>query len=323
MPKPPGFLARLLGGGGRAAEDARLAREARGAHPSPRGAPRPPETPTSLRPATRAPETVAPLRAGPEGGSEVAATRRFRQERVAQHELAQTHGPTPPGASPDEVAAARQRALRNEQHVAERSHTRGPESPTGRADAPGKPREPLFSDRTKSNLARTGAYTALGLGGAAAATGIAQWWTDNVTLPRSDARTKELDAQTPKVDDAGACAKIVRAPGQSTLLDDAACRAEKMREYLQDRTFRDYYERFFLDGKDNPGGVDVTPITTPPPNFADKVKTFAVGVLLLSLATGGAFLAWRYYKAHPEKFKKKGGSRVENPAKPKPAASPA
>ena len=96
-----------------------------------------------------------------------------------------------------------------------------------------------------------------------------------------------------------------------------------MREFLSDGGFRDYYERYFLNTQD-PGAVDVTTVTKPPPTFADKAMKLALAAVVVTITGVGGYAAYRYYKAHPEKFRKKAGKRVENPTNTKPpAAAPA
>jgi hypothetical protein len=313
MPEVPTWL-RIFSRGSRVAEDANLARDA------PRAAPHEPVTPTRAAAPPR-PETVAPLHTPSAAPNEVLATRTYRQGALAAHEAAPT-GTLRPGASPDEVAATR-RSL--DQHVADRSAIRTGEdvSPT----KPKTPQDPLVSRQTKGNLARAGLYTGLGLGGLAGLTAIGGWAQQSFFTPLSQNKVNEANAQTPKVDTAGVCAKIVTAPGQSTLLDDAECRAAQMRQFLRDPQFGDAYRQFFLnlDGGPSPGSVNVKPVTTPPPTFADKAMKVALAAVVLTLTGAAGYGAWRYYKAHPEKFRKKAGSPVANPARSKspPAGAPA
>lgn len=289
MPELPPSLLRLFGRGARTAEEARAASEGATAL----------RDASAARSAARLPETVAPLRSGAtSAGDEVAATRQYRQTRLAQHEAAQT---TLPHGTNDTL-------------VMDRSRLRDVREPS----------KPLFSPETRSNLARAGAYTALGLGGVAVAAAVGDYATSHILTPISQNKVNEANAQTPQVSDAGLCAKIVRAPGQSTLLDDAECRAEKMREFLNDPGFSDAYRQYVLDRNPDqtPGSVNVSSVTTAPPSFAQKLRSVAISVALLSLVGAGAYAGWRYYKAHPEKFHKHAGTRVPTITN-KPSASPA
>jgi hypothetical protein len=249
------------------------------------------------------PETIAPLSPPSARPNEVLATRTYRQESIAAHEASQTGAAT---ASLD-------------RSVAERSATRTPRdvAPAG----PKTPTDPLLSPKTKGNLARATLYTGIGLGGLAGLTAIGGWAQNSILSPLSQDKVNEANAQTPQVNPAGLCAKIVTAPGQSTLLDDAECRAMMMRQYLSDPNFSDAYRQYFLGPNANggPGSVEATPVTKPPPTFADKALKVAIAAGVVTLTGAAAYGGYRYVRAHPDKIRKAGeklGLSKSKPATP-------
>lgn len=308
-------LLRLARGG----RGLRSARSTRGARPGEPAAGKPasslPETTAPVRPGTVLPETTAPLSGGSAGSREITYTRAFRRERLAQREVAQTAG----RGGPSDTAARRVR----EQGVNERSAVRDPNSQTGTADAPLKPREPLLPHETRSRLVRGGAYAGLGLAAAGGLTGLGILAQEHFLTPMSDNRVREADASRPTAEDHGPCAKIViGTDNQSQVVIDEQCQEERRLaqgldpEGAADLTF---WERLFGQGEAAAGdGFTTEQLTTAPPTLGERIQKVASGILLLTIAGAAAYGAWWYYKKHPDKFpfKKKGGTLAKNPVPP-------